>query len=56
MEEDEMWSQIMANEGPAPPVVENQNAQRLDVLEETLAQMMNQLQLLTHAIQNPVLQ
>ena len=56
LEEDEMWSQIMANEGPAPPVVENQNAQRLDVLEETLAQMMNQLQLLTHAIQNPVLQ
>ena len=56
LEEDEMWSQIMANEGLAPQMAENQNSQRLDVLEETLAQMMNQLQLLTHAIRSPTLQ
>ena len=47
--EAESWDQISAQD----MVTENHNAQRLDVIEEALMQIMGQLQLLTQAAQNP---
>ena len=46
--EEESWDQISAQ----GLIVENQNSQRLDVIEDALSQIMNQLQVLTQVTQN----